>query len=683
MDKTLATLLTKEQKNISSTSGEIASVINRKKTIEELLSYEYLLTNTRGGYSASTIVGCNTRRYHGLLIGTLDPPANRILGLSNLLETIITDGNLCHLTTFEFNEKFSPAGFGYIERFTRDAGVHFDYRLDGIEMTKSVYLSRNDDIVLVQYDFRAVEKSFDFTLRPFAALRDFHSLQKSYAPLCSAQLDEGLFICHDVPGSCELLINCNKMTFVKDPQWWFNFVYRADRSRGQDFLEDLWAPGFYKCTVNSPRKIVFKACLGNPCDVKKIGRTKVKTVVAELNKTQHLIVAGAKTKDETIRNLALASDQFICRRQTDQNIRTTLLAGFPWFFDWGRDAFISLPGLLLATGRYEESRSVLTTFAAAADEGMIPNRFDDRSQTAYFNSIDASLWFINAAFQYLKAAGDETTFTEQLLPVILQIVESYSSGTRFGIGADSDGLITGGNEDTQLTWMDAKFDGVAFTPRHGKAVEVNALWFNALCHLSKFYANGDNEKANHFDGLAKTVSRSFIDLFWNEKTGYLNDCVYPDGTVDTSCRCNQILAVSLEFSPLAGEQQRRIVEVIESELLTPYGLRTLSPKDANYKGFYSGPQYQRDESYHQGTVWAWLMGPFIEAYLKVNRSSPQSRQKAREFIGPLIEHLTGQACLGSISEIFDGEPPHEPKGCFAQAWSVAEVIRALGLINSL
>jgi predicted glycogen debranching enzyme len=686
LDLTVTTLLTKERKNTSSVPGKIASVITRNKTIDELLGCEYLLTNTRGGYSSGTIVGCNTRRYHGLLIGVLDPPANRILGLSNLLETVIIAGRLHHLSTFEFpgsdsedDGKFSPEGYGYIGRFTRDTGVHFDYRLNGIEMTKSIYLSRNDDIVLVQYDFKAVEKGFDFILRPFAALRDFHSLQKSYAPLCSAQLDGGLFICHDVPGSCELLINCQKMTYVKDPQWWFNFVYRIDRSRSQDFLEDLWTPGFYKCTINGPVKIVLKASLGNPCDVQQLNCTDIKTVTAELKKARQLVLAAAKPKNEMIRTLALAADQFICRRQTG---RTTMLAGFPWFFDWGRDAFISLPGLLLATGRYEDARSVLTTFAAAADEGMIPNRFDDRSQTAYFNSIDASLWFINAAFGYLKTTGDKTTFTEQLLPVILQIIESYSSGTRFGISADTDGLITGGSEETQLTWMDAKFGGTAFTPRHGKAVEVNALWYNALCKLSKFYAGVETEKANRFDKLAKTVGRSFIDLFWNEKSGYLNDCVYPDGTVDMSCRCNQILAVSLEFSPLTAEQQKKIVEVVWSELLTPYGLRSLSPKDAKYKGTYSGPQYQRDESYHQGTVWAWLMGPFVEAHLKVNGFSPPSRQEAQGFVRLLVEHLTAQGCLGSISEIFDGEPPHEPKGCFAQAWSVAELIRAIELINS-
>jgi predicted glycogen debranching enzyme len=677
--KTFTTLLTRQQTQL------IASVDTEGKPLDELLGCEYLLTNTRGGYSAGTVVGCNTRRYHGLLIGTLDPPANRIIGLANLLETIITDGQMHHLSTFEFPEKFSPAGHSFVKRFTRDLGVHFDYQWEGVELTKSIYLSRNDDTVLVEYDFKSVERAFDFTLRPFAALRDFHCLQKSYAPMCSAQRENNLLIYHDVAGSCELLIDCGKMNFEKDPQWWFNFVYRKDRSRGQDFLEDLWSPGFYKCNIEGPCKIVLKAAVGIGCDAGQLNRTNIKETIKELADVRKKITAGIKSDDDTLIKLAVAADQFICRRhttQTNDNTRATLLAGYPWFFDWGRDAFISLPGLLLATGRYKDARSVLTTFAAAADQGMIPNRFDDRSDTAYFNSIDASLWFINAAFQYLNVTKDTAGFKEQILPAILQIVKSYHDGTRFDIHADSDGLVTGGSEETQLTWMDAKFGGVVFTPRYGKAVEVNALWYNALCYLAEYFEKIDSQNCDRFSALAEKVCENFSNVFWNEHTGYLNDCVYPDGLADTACRSNQLLAASLEHSPLAPYQQKQIVDVVRNELLTPYGLRTLSPKDVNYKNRYIGPQNQRDESYHQGTVWAWLMGPFVEAYLKVNNFSPQSRKQCREFIEPLIRHLNEQACLGSISEIFDGDEPHGPRGCFAQAWSVAELIRAITLINS-
>jgi len=271
---------------------------------------------------------------------------------------------------------------------------------------------------------------------------------------------------------------------------------------------------------------------------------------------------------------------------------------------------------------------------------------------------------------------------QELLPTIRWIIDSYHKGTRFDIHADADGLITAGNNQTQLTWMDAKYDGLAFTPRWGKAVEVNALWYNSLCLLAQFYIDRDAENAKHYKSMADKVQRSFCELFWNESKGYLNDCILPDGSVDESLRPNQIFAVSLPFSALSPSQQKSVVNVVQKQLLTPYGLRTLNVQDSRYKGLYTGPQQQRDEAYHQGTVWAFLMGPFVEGFLKVNGFSRKSKKKAAEFIQPLLKHLTKDGCLGSVSEIFDGDAPHTPRGCIAQAWSVAELIRAYQLINS-
>ncbi len=313
---------------------------------------------------------------------------------------------------------------------------------------------------------------------------------------------------------------------------------------------------------------------------------------------------------------------------------------------------------------------------------MIPNRFDDRSDTAYFNSVDASLWFINAAFQYLNATNDTQTFTQQLLPVIRWIIDSYNKGTRFGINADADGLITAGNSETQLTWMDAKYDGVAFTPRYGKAVEINALWYNGLCWLAQSYTGRNIENAKHYKSMADKVAASFCELFWNESTGSLNDCILPDGSVDTSLRPNQIFAVSLPFSPLSVQQQKSVVDAVQKNLLTPYGLRTLNSEDSRYKGKYTGPQQHRDEAYHQGTVWPYLIGPFVASFLKVNDFSQESKKKAAEFIEPLMQHLTEDGSLGQLCEIFDGDAPHKPKGCIAQAWSIAELIIAYQMINS-
>jgi predicted glycogen debranching enzyme len=669
-------------------NDEIVSISVDKKSVEDLLTKEWLLTNNRGSYASSTIVGCNTRRYHGLLVGSINPPANRIMALANCLEMVILNGSIFNLSTFEFNEKFAPEGFALLKRFRRDTGIHFDYRLPQLQLTKSVYLLRDTDIVALVYDFTAVQEPAEFVLRPFIGLRDFHTLQKSYAPLSSSWLGAGLLIRHDMPGSCELFLSCPSMNFEKDEQWWFNFVYRNDRQRGQDFTEDLWTPGFFKGRIDSPTRIVCWANFGSSGKAASGAaelKADIEAVREDLRRHQSVVAAAVENRNGEFRKLCLAADQFITKRQSPperHESRTTILAGFPWFADWGRDAFIALPGLLLSTGRFEEAKSVLTTFAAVADEGMIPNRFDDYGDTAYFNSIDASLWFINAAFQYLDTTGDKDTFTQQLLPVIRCIIDSYHNGTRFGIRADADGLITAGDEQTQLTWMDAKYDGVAVTARCGKAVEINALWYNSLCWLARFYDQQDTENAKHYHALADKVRTSFCKLFWNKKAEYLYDCILPDGSADASLRPNQIFAVSLPFSPLSAQQQRHVVDAVQKNLLTPFGLRTLSAQDSRYKGIYEGPQKQRDEAYHQGTVWPYLLGPFVESYLKVNGFSRKSKKKAAEFIQPLLRHLTEDGCLGQLCEIFDGNTPHKPKGCIAQAWSVAELIRAYLLINS-
>ncbi len=721
--------------NVQDDLPEIASMQISGRGLDDLLTKEWLLTNQRGGYASSTVVGCNTRRYHGLLIGSLRPPAERILALSNCVEMVLFEdqtpsskglhtkghGKIINLSTFEFSNSFAPQGFKYLKNFRQDVGVHFDYQLDGLSITKSVYLLHQADKIALVYDFSSIEKKTQFILRPLVALRDFHSLQKSYAHLCSKQLDTGLLVHHDAPNSCQLLLACPSANFETDQQWWFNFVYRNDRQRGQDFKEDLWSPGFFKYQVQPdvPTKIVLWASLKPPIrahELEKLIQTDINSVREELFKQQQSIIEIArqqKTKNQKKRTkysaqdtqydvLCLAADNFIATRAHQSplqppanNSRFTILAGFPWFLDWGRDAFIALPGLLLSTGKFDQARSVLTNFAKAADEGMIPNRFDDYSNTAHFNSVDASLWFINASFQFLNTTEDSKTFKQQLLPTIRWIIDSYQNGTRFNIHSDSDGLITAGDEQTQLTWMDAKYDDAAFTPRFGKAVEANALWYNALKHLDQFYSSLTEKQRRReekdaqyaiqwtcYGPMADKVKKAFRKLFWNKERRYLNDCILPDGSVDASLRPNQIFAVSLDFSPLTANQQKAVIDVVQKNLLAPYGLRTLDPRDKRYKGIYIGTQKERDQAYHQGTVWPFLMGAFVQAYLKVNKSSQQSRKQAAKLIEPLMKHLTEDGCLGQISEIFDGDEPHQPRGCFAQAWSVAELIRSYQLIHS-
>jgi len=664
-------------------SEEIVRLSTLGMSLDDLLSKEWMLTNVRGSYAASTVAGCNTSGYHGLLVGSLTPPVRRIMALSGCLETVVCGGQVFQLPTFEFGTTQSPAGYIHLREFWRDAGVHFLYNLNPIEIHKAIYLARDSDTVIVEYSFRNVHEPVEFLLRPFVGLRDFHWLQKSSARLICDELRSGVWVRHESGAAGELLLTCPAMRFERDPQWWLNFTYRVNRQRGYDGSEDLWTPGVYRGQVGSMTRIVFRARFAEHMAREAGPAIDAEALKSDLIDHQNDLIRNSRAESRIGRILSLAADQFVVARGDPADEQKTIVAGYPWFADWGRDAFIALPGLLLATGRHEEARSVLTTFATSADQGMIPNCFDDRTGKACFNSVDASLWFIHAAFEYLQASGNLAVFSQELLPTIRWIIDAYQSGTRFSIHADSDGLIAAGDNSTQLTWMDAKYDGIAFTPRYGKAVEVNALWHNALCRIQRFCEQERLPDARRYARMAVMVGDGFGKVFWNQERGYLNDTVMPDGSVDASLRPNQIFAVSLPFGPpLTRQQQRAVVAVVEEELLTPYGLRTLNRQHPSYKGRYEGSPRQRDEAYHQGTVWPFLIGPFIEAYLRVHDFSPESKAKASAMLEPLARHLTEDACLGSISEIFDGDAPYRPRGCHAQAWSVAEVIRAYRLIHS-
>ncbi len=669
---------------------EIARVATTGKPIEELLGKEWLLTNERGSFASSTIAACNTSGYHGLLVGSPDPLVRRILALSNCLETVLWNGRRIELSTFEFADRFAPEGYVHLHEFRRDIGAHFVFHTEPADLRKSVYLARTTDTVLVEYTFAEVREPFDFILRPFIGMRDFHMLQRSTAPLVCRIFEATVCIENSALTGGELRLTCPDLRFQNDPQWWFNFQYRVNEGRGLAHAEDLWAPGLFQGQVNQPGRLVFQACLCEPGIGLSAAWVDPEEIKKDLREHQERLLQRVGAEDKVPRVLCLAADQFVARRQSAVGERTTIVAGFPWFADWGRDTFISLPGLLLVTGRHEEAGSVLRTFAAALDEGMIPNRFDDRTGEAQFNSVDASLWFIHAAFEYLAATGNIDEFSRQLFPAIRTILDAYRAGTRFGIHADADGLITAGDQSTQLTWMDAQCDGIAFTPRGGKAVEINALWHNALRRTQKFceqrLAEGRTDyrrPATDYRALAERVGHSFCQLFWNARRDYLNDAILPDGTVDTSLRPNQVFAISLPHGPpLTRTQQWSVVNAVEQQLLTPYGPRTLSRRDPAYRGRFEGPLRQRDEAYHQGTVWPYLMGPFIEAYLKVRDYSGQSKSAAARLLRPLLCHLTDDGCLGSVAEVFDGDPVHRPGGCPAQAWSVAELLRIYRILLS-
>lgn len=645
------------------------------RELDELLGKEWLLTNELGAYASGTVVGCNTRRYHGLLVATTTPPTGRVVTLSTVMEELEAGGERHELAVNEFPGAVARCGLSYLRQFRNDHAATFVYRVGEMELIKEVLLSDAANAVVVRYTLHG--GSGVLRVRPFAAMRDFHHLRNrdDAARITFETTDEGLVIqdrSSELPG---LYVISREATVEPSPDWWYRFRYRVDAERGQDCLEDLYTPGVLRYEMSDGESCQFTAGLGSP---RPVGFETTRAV--RQRRLERIVETLGDQADETTRRLAGAADAFVVRRSFPGRADSaTILAGYHWFADWGRDTFIALPGLLLSTGRFEEARRVFRTFTAHVSDGMIPNRFDDYSSAAHYNSIDASLWFIIAAERYLAATGDTEFWLSELLPAMLRILHGYESGTLFDIHADADGLLSGGSSDTQLTWMDAQADGRPVTPRHGKAVEINALWYCAHRIVAERCAETDPDRAERFASQAELIAEAFNRTFWNESGRCLYDCVGSDGP-DDSYRPNQIFAVSLPHSPLPANRQQAVFNVVREKLLTPFGLRTLAPDDAEYRGHYAGGWSQRDSAYHQGTAWAWLIGAFIEAHLKVSGGGEEALAQAKQWLEPFEAHLA-EAGLGFISEIFDGDPPHTPRGCTAQAWSVGEVLRAGRLLE--
>ncbi len=643
--------------------------------LDELLKKEWLLTNRIGGYASSTVIGVNTRRYHGLLVGATAPPVGRIVALATVLEELDIVGTTYRLATNEFVDEIHPRGVEHLVEFRNDVVPTFVFRVGDTELTKELVLTETHNAVAIRYTLRG--EGGRLRIRPFVALRDFHHLRR-FDPQRHMTFEHvgGGAVVQDRSNPHDgLYLIANEAVLDTDPQWWYQFRYRVDVARGQDHIEDLYTPGWFVYELSEGHPCQFTASLRDPIP---IGFQT--TMETRSERLEGLVRSVGDESDETTRRLAIASDAFVVRRSfPNVTPSTTILAGYHWFADWSRDTFISLPGLLLCTGRFDAAREVFRTFAQHISDGMIPNRFDDYSNHAHYNSIDGSLWFIIAAQRYMEATNDASFWGDLLLPICDAILTAYQQGTRFSIHADSDDLLTGGSPTTQLTWMDAALGGEPVTPRHGKAVEINALWYCAHRIMSERCREVDAVKATRYAELTDTIGRRFVDLFWNDDADCLFDCI-TDNVPDPSIRPNQIFAVSLPYSALSEDQQQAVVRIVTDKLLTPMGLRSLSPDDPRYRSRYGGSLESRDRAYHQGTVWGWLMGPFIEAYLKVQRGQPHAIEQARKWLAGFDEHLS-DAGLGYVSEIFDADPPHTPRGCIAQGWSVAEILRAKQLIT--
>ncbi|MBN1342701.1 MAG: glycogen debranching enzyme family protein [Phycisphaerae bacterium] len=658
-------------------------------SLDELLTREWLITNGLGGYASSTVLGANTRRYHGLLINAKRPPLERAVLLSAMLEKVILPDRTAELATFEFNHAFHPQGFLSLKEFDYSIApprpwVQFVYQVGDVEVTKRLIMFSGHPLACIEYRVDGpsdLQVQIDFL--PLLACRDFHGLRRRRMgdifdidtdPRCAVWLADKL----DRDLSIALIPHAQDpaqvVRYDQHQDWWFNFRYRAEAQRGQSCGEDLFSPGWWRARLRPGGKVTWSV-VGS-----STGLIDAYNLLGMAAESQPAARATAPAgQDFVSKQLAHAADQLVVRRyRAGGRQSTTILAGYHWFGDWGRDTFIALPGLLLCTGRHDEALEVLRTFAEKQRDGLIPNRFSDYGDECAYNSIDASLWFVHAADQYVEATGDQASWDTILGRACADVVRAFIDGTDFETGVQDDGLVHCGTRDTQITWMDAKQGDVVFTPRHGKPVEINALWYNALCILTRRLLLMDARLANRCSDLAEKVRQRFGPTFWNDRDQCLFDCVR-EAEIDASIRPNQILAVSLTHSALPRDRQRAVVECVENHLLTPYGLRSLSPAAPQYRGRYEGDVFNRDSAYHQGTVWAWLIGPFIEAYLRVNDFSDQARCRAKEMLAPLVDHL-GQAGLGSISEIFDGDPPHTPRGCIAQAWSVAEVLRARQMV---
>jgi predicted glycogen debranching enzyme len=640
-------------------------------SLDAALELEWLETNGGGGFASSTVAGAHTRRYHGLLVAALRPPVRRYVLLSKLEDCLTVGDQRFDLSANVYPGVVHPAGYRYLRRFRLDPFPVFTYEAGGVAIEKSVFMPQGENTTVVEYRARSLTGDFPaacrLEVRALIAFRDYHATTHANTAIDGAiETADGLVSLRPYPGLPTLYLAHDAAAIAPDGAWYYRFQYPKETERGLDDSEDLFCPLVATFDLSARPSAVVVASTGKRAAADAPGLR-----AAEIERRESVRKGSAKTGEFALR-LAAAAGQFMVRG-TD---RRTVIAGYHWFTDWGRDAMIALPGLTLATGRSDAMREILHSYAAHADRGMLPNRFADDSGEPQYNTIDATLWFFDAVLAYVEATGDEAFVRARLYPVLKDIVEWHVRGTRHDIHVDDDGLLMGGGPDTQLTWMDARVGGRAVTPRAGKPVEIQGLWYNALCVLADLAEHaGEDDQAARARSMAARARASFEPLFWNEPAGCLYDAV--DGaSKDASIRPNQAIALSLPHTMLSRDKARRALAVVERDLLTPYGLRTLAPSDPRYRGRYEGPPESRDAVYHQGTVWPWLLGRFITAYRAAYAGDAAAMERVTGWTQPFEDHLR-KAGLGQISEIFDGDPPHTPRGCIAQAWSVGELLRVL------
>ena len=656
--------------------------------VEALLSQEWLVTNGLGGYASGTLAGVPTRRFHGILIAALPAPLGRLMMLNHLDEVVRHGDTAWRLDGDERPDAASaPIHFDRAELRLEMGLPVWTYVARGLVIEKRIVMPHLQNTTHITYRVLAAEGPVDLTLRPWTHFRPHEG--RVDGPITKGSSLSASGARYEIHGPPEypplrvLLVGGQDRRFVLDEGNVREVLYWIERARGYDHRGELGTPGFLHARLQEGEAATLVVSTE---DWERIDAMSPDVVQRSEQARRERLIASAHpaARSGTAGDLVFAADQFIITptsRVTDATYAhaagdepRTVIAGYHWFTDWGRDTMISLEGLTLITGRHAEAGYILRTFARYVKNGLLPNLFPEGGREGLYHTADASLWFFHAVARYVGHTGDHATL-ELLLPTLRDIVDHHLAGTLFGIGVDpADGLLRQGAPGYQLTWMDAKVDDWVVTPRRGKAVEINALFYNALCLLAGWLrvAQGD-EAARPYFAHAARVQASFNARFWSDR-GWLYDVVDCEaGGDDASLRPNQILAVSLEHAVLDPARWRAVVETVESHLLTPVGLRSLAPGEPDYKAKYDGDLRARDAAYHQGTVWTWLIGPFVDAWLKVH---PGDVAGGRKILGGFAPHLQ-QGCLGTISEIFDAEPPFTQRGCVAQAWSVAEVLRCL------
>jgi predicted glycogen debranching enzyme len=630
---------------------------------------EWLVTNGLGGYACGTVAGANTRRYHAFLMASLTPPVERTLLVAKVDLSVEYRGQRYDLSPNEFDGgAIDPRGYVHIESFAVPDGIPtWRYAIADALLEQRIFMAPGRNQSWLHLRLARACAPARVELKPLVNYRDLHSHSRGARPF-AVDMREASCTVRAFDGARPFLLAIDAGRCVPINEWYWNFLHREEAARGLDALEDLFVPGVFSADIAVGQSLTFTASAESSAQPAPAADSVLSALIAH---SRRLRAALPKSAPPWVHTLATASDQFLVRR--GDSTSTSIIAGYPWFADWGRDTMISLPGLATALERYDAAADVLRTYAKFVDRGMLPNRFPDRGETPEYNTADATLWLFHALHDYLAAHRDPD-LTRELFPALIAIIDAHVEGTRFGIRVDpADGLLYAGEPGTQVTWMDAKQGDRVFTPRVGKPVEINALWLNALDVAARLAARArDAGEKRHCEALLARAAVGFR-RFWNPQGGYLYDVIDVDGgsAVDGSVRPNQIFAVSLPFSALSAAEMRAVVDCCTRELLTSYGLRSLSPRDPAYLGRYGGDPWRRDAAYHQGTVWSWLLGPFARAHYRAYGDAAL----AQSFLAPIAQHLAN-ACVGSVSEIFDGDAPHIANGCFAQAWSVAEILRA-------